>query len=72
MFCGSKLWRIKNWVENDDFLPAKRFWLSFPENNSDWAEILHEAAQYPKEFFMFYGPTSENAKKVPFFRDELN
>ena len=39
MFFGSKLWKVKNWAENDDFLPAKRFWLSFPENNSDWAEI---------------------------------
>ena len=72
MFFGSKLWKVKNWAENDDFLPAKRFWLSFLEIKSDWAEILHGAAQYPKQFFMFYGPTSENAKKVPFFRDELN
>ena len=39
MFFGSKLWKVKNWAENGDFLPAKRFWLSFPENNSDWAEI---------------------------------
>ena len=38
--------KVKNWLENDDFLPAKRFRLSFPEINSNWAEILHGAAQY--------------------------
>ena len=72
MFFGSKLFKVKNWVENGDFLPAKLFWLSFPEINSDWAEILHGAAQYPKQFFIFYGPTSENAKKVHFFCNELD
>ena len=25
----------ENWAENDDFLPDKRFWLSFPEIKSD-------------------------------------
>ena len=64
MFSGSKLWKVKNWAENENFLPTKWFWLSFPEINSDWAEILYEAAQ---QIFMFYGPISENAKKLHFF-----
>ena len=72
MFFWSKLWKVKNWAENDDFLPAKRFWPSFLEFKSDWAEIVHWAAQYPKQFFMFYGSTSENAKKVHFFCNELD
>ena len=59
-------------MENDDFLLAKRFQLLFPEINSNWAEILHGAAQYLYEFPMLYGPTSENAEKIHFFRDELN
>ena len=49
-------------------LPAKRFQLSFPEINSDWAEILHgaEGISVPL-FIIFYGSTFKNAIKIWFF-----
>ena len=66
-FLVKKIKGLKKWVQNDEFLPNKRFWPSFPE-----AEILHGAAKYLYHFFIFYGSTSKNAIKICFFHDEVN